>query len=409
MVTSVPYQLRSSEIARERELREDRRVRPGDLRRGQRRRPRPRPSGPAALTAGRRPRRPAPARGASRVGERFDAEVGPVAHGGHCVVRLPAPRGRGSSSCGTRCRASGSSSRSPRAPRATGSCGPTRSRCSSRRPTGSRRRARSPGPGACGGCDFQHVVLAAPARLKADVVARAAGPGSPGSTSTSTWSRCPGDQDGLRWRTRQRFVPLPDGGRGMRKHRSHDVVEVDDCLIAGAAGRRTVVRGRAVRGRAEDRLLAGPPGRARDPRRRPCSTCSAPRPGESVLDLYAGVGLFARVPGRRGRCRGRWSRWSRGTPTACRHARRNVPGADVLRRRRRPRCWRRRRRPRRPGGPRPAADRRQAGGRRAGRRPAPARGRLRRLRPGRAGPRRRDLRRARLPARRRCGPSTCSR
>ncbi len=35
MVTSVPYQLRSSEIARERELREDRRVRPGDLRRGQ--------------------------------------------------------------------------------------------------------------------------------------------------------------------------------------------------------------------------------------------------------------------------------------------------------------------------------------------------------------------------------------
>ena len=35
MVTSVPYQLRSSEIARERELREERRVRPGDLRRGQ--------------------------------------------------------------------------------------------------------------------------------------------------------------------------------------------------------------------------------------------------------------------------------------------------------------------------------------------------------------------------------------
>jgi len=35
MVTSVPYQLRSSEIAREREEREDFRVRPGDLRRGQ--------------------------------------------------------------------------------------------------------------------------------------------------------------------------------------------------------------------------------------------------------------------------------------------------------------------------------------------------------------------------------------
>jgi hypothetical protein len=35
MVTSVPYQLRSSQIARERELREEFRVRPGDLRRGQ--------------------------------------------------------------------------------------------------------------------------------------------------------------------------------------------------------------------------------------------------------------------------------------------------------------------------------------------------------------------------------------
>ena len=35
MVTSVPYQLRSSEAARERELRDEQRVRPGDLRRGQ--------------------------------------------------------------------------------------------------------------------------------------------------------------------------------------------------------------------------------------------------------------------------------------------------------------------------------------------------------------------------------------
>ena len=34
--------------------------------------------------ARRRERAP---RGASHVGERFEAEVGPVAHGGHCVVR----------------------------------------------------------------------------------------------------------------------------------------------------------------------------------------------------------------------------------------------------------------------------------------------------------------------------------
>ena len=74
MVTSVPYQLRSSEIARERELREDRRVRPGDLRRGNvddrgndrqvpaltpRRRGRARPAPPA-------PARPVPGGGAVR-------------------------------------------------------------------------------------------------------------------------------------------------------------------------------------------------------------------------------------------------------------------------------------------------------------------------------------------------------
>ena len=46
MVTSVPYQLRSSQIAREREERDGERVRPGDLRRGQVRR-----------TADRKPRR----------------------------------------------------------------------------------------------------------------------------------------------------------------------------------------------------------------------------------------------------------------------------------------------------------------------------------------------------------------
>src|SRR4051794_11688332 len=36
----------------------------------------------------RRPRRRT-ARGASRVGARYEIEVGPVAHGGHCVARVP--------------------------------------------------------------------------------------------------------------------------------------------------------------------------------------------------------------------------------------------------------------------------------------------------------------------------------
>ena len=41
-----------------------------------------------------RTNRPRRARGRSRVGERFEAEVGPVAHGGHCVARLPEPESR---------------------------------------------------------------------------------------------------------------------------------------------------------------------------------------------------------------------------------------------------------------------------------------------------------------------------
>ena len=35
-----------------------------------------------------RPTRARKPRGRSRVGERYEAEVGPIAHGGHCVVRL---------------------------------------------------------------------------------------------------------------------------------------------------------------------------------------------------------------------------------------------------------------------------------------------------------------------------------
>ncbi len=30
--------------------------------------------------------------------------------------------------------------------------------------------------------------------------------------------------DGLAWRSRMQYVHLPDGGVGLRKHRSHDVV-----------------------------------------------------------------------------------------------------------------------------------------------------------------------------------------
>jgi tRNA/tmRNA/rRNA uracil-C5-methylase (TrmA/RlmC/RlmD family) len=84
------------------------------------------------------------------------------------------------------------------------------------------------GPGRCGGCDWQHVDPAHQRRLKADVVAeqfsRLAGldvdvdveelPGGP-----------------LRWRSRARFAVDRSGAPGLHPHRSREVLPLADCLI----------------------------------------------------------------------------------------------------------------------------------------------------------------------------------
>lgn len=148
------------------------------------------------------------------------------------------------------------------------------------------------GPGACGGCDFQHVALPAQRRLKADVV----------SEQLSRLAGLEWEVDvievlpTLHWRTRMQYVELPGGRRGLRKHRSHDIIEVDECLIEAPNARtsRDVVteevlgRTFAVAGDgfwqvhpAAPRLLI-----------ETVMELLRPRPGELALDLYAGVGLF---------------------------------------------------------------------------------------------------------------------
>ncbi len=185
------------------------------------------------------------------------------------------------------------------------------------------------GPDRCGGCDFQHVTLARQRSLKAEVVreqlSRLAGLELE-VTVEAVPGRPPHDQDGLRWRTRQRYVELPDGRRGMRKHRSHDVVEIDDCLIAGMPADHAV---HGIGFEVEDGGFWQVHPGATEVLVDTVLDFLAPQPGESVLDLYAGVGLFARFLAD-----------SAGEPAdvtlvegdlrASTHAEVNVPGARVL-------------------------------------------------------------------------------
>ncbi|HET7325871.1 MAG TPA: TRAM domain-containing protein [Nocardioidaceae bacterium] len=170
-------------------------------------------------------------------------------------------------------------------------------------------------PDGCGGCDFQHVTLPEQRRLKAAVVReqlhRLAGIDLDVEVEAVP---VPGrDDDGLRWRTRMQYVGTPDGRRGLRKHRSHEVVAVDDCPIAApdALEQTTVVEeGRQgpsrnpVTERVETRHGTREFSVAADgfwqvhpeaPRVLVETVLDQlrPRQGEHVLDLYAGVGLFS--------------------------------------------------------------------------------------------------------------------
>ena len=263
------------------------------------------------------------------MGERHEVVVERVAHGGHCVARLPATDGPGRVVF-VRHALPGERVVVEITEGTDGDSFWRGDAVEVPEPSPDRVDAPCPyaGSGLCGGCDFQHVTLARQRSLKADVVreqlSRLAGldlevtvepvPGVP-----------PHEHDGLRWRTRQRYVGLPGGRRGMRKHRSHDVIEVDDCLIEGHPSDHTV-HGIAfgVEGDGFWQVHPGAPEVLVDT----VLDVLAPRPGESVLDLYAGVGLFGRFLSDavgNGRVT-----LIEGDTKACEHARANVPGATVL-------------------------------------------------------------------------------
>jgi tRNA/tmRNA/rRNA uracil-C5-methylase (TrmA/RlmC/RlmD family) len=178
------------------------------------------------------------------------------------------------------------------------------------------------GPGRCGGCDLQHVALAAQRSWKAAVVADALR--RTGGFDAVPWDgtveAVPGDEQGLRWRTRSRFE-VREGALAMLRHRSNEAIGIGDCPITAAP----VVA--AAADWARDHPASGPVlavaadgGAAAQPTQvvqhhsgrrfavagfwqvhpgAPDALVGAvldglgPLPGRTALDLYGGVGLFA--------------------------------------------------------------------------------------------------------------------
>lgn len=284
------------------------------------------------------------------LGRRFELLVGPIAHGGHCVARhegrvvflrhaLPGEtvlaevtEDRG----GSFCRADAIEIRQASPDRVARPCPYAH-------------------PGGCGGCDFQHVALPAQRALKAAVVAeqlsRLAGLDRPVTVQPLdggnglAWRRRvrfavgPTGELGLHAHRSHTVVPLshcPIGAPGVGDARAlqrdwpglaelevavddrGEVVEVAHRVAHRPAGRqpsrRGGQRGRGSRPVLTTEQLSGPPRlrytvAGREFALRPAGfwqthpraaevftetvlAAALPRPGERVLDLYAGAGLF---------------------------------------------------------------------------------------------------------------------
>ncbi|WP_112248865.1 class I SAM-dependent RNA methyltransferase [Kribbella monticola] len=252
----------------------------------------------------------------SLVGTVLELEVGPVAHGGHCVARyegqvvfvrhaLPGEL--------VHARVTAQTSKYLHADAVTVL-------------TPSPHRIEPPcpyaGPGLCGGCDFQHANIVEQRRLKATVVSDTLR--RIGGIERNIVMESPGD-DGLGWRTRMRYAVV-NGRPGMYAHRSHDLIPIDRCLIAhedtpavldklwpetssvqavvSSEGKKAVLTDQDSAGRVVEvvhnrrfRVEAG--GFWQVHPAAPTTLVDAvlaglePVEGETALDLYSGVGLFA--------------------------------------------------------------------------------------------------------------------
>ena len=89
--------------------------------------------------------------------------------------------------------------------------------------------------GVCGGCDFQHISIAAQLKFKRDIILEQflrIGKIDLIAEGFDFQVQQLAPTDGLHWRTRMDFAVSPSGKIGFYGARSNQVVEIDDCAIA---------------------------------------------------------------------------------------------------------------------------------------------------------------------------------
>jgi tRNA/tmRNA/rRNA uracil-C5-methylase (TrmA/RlmC/RlmD family) len=267
----------------------------------------------------------------SLVGTQFEAQIGKVAHGGHCVTRhggrvvfvrhaLPGETVRVQITDGSEgdrfLLGDAVEVLDPSSHRVVPAC-------------------RFAGPGRCGGCDWQHSELTYQRELKAAVVAEQFQRLARLDVNVEV-EALPGEDEGLRWRTRTEFAIDAAGVAGLHRHHSHEIIPVQDCLICtervietGVLDRRwpmaTSVDVVDASGEAAAVTVPLPSRDSAIPyvtervdtgdwsagfrlsargfwQVHPQAAATfvahvrrelAPQPGERALDLYAGAGLFA--------------------------------------------------------------------------------------------------------------------
>ncbi|MER7814369.1 class I SAM-dependent RNA methyltransferase [Streptomyces sp. NPDC096153] len=244
---------------------------------------------------------------ASLVGEEYEVEVGPVAHGGHCIARTDAGRvlfvrhALPGEKVLARVTEGEEGSRYLRADAV-------------RVLEASKDRIEAPcpyaGPGRCGGCDWQHAKPGAQRRFKGEVVAeqlkRLAGltpeeAGWDGTVMPAEGDKLPAGEVPA-WRTRVQYAVDTEGRAGLRRHRTHEVEPVAHCMIAAPGVSELGIEKRNWEGMASIEAIAATGSQDRQ-------VVLTPRPGArlpiveldrpvSVLRVHEGDGSVHRVHGR---------------------------------------------------------------------------------------------------------------